>query len=271
MDKFKEKYFMDMKILLLVPTAIFCMQCNNKGAQNLNYNQDESKRRTIKRNNYLSKFNHTKPKGFESPSNTLKQNTQEPYVMLEGTKKISLIITTKYATWIKNKAISIKGLDGKIMSTLENKLKYSYSISPVKLNGYFNTKIMPIVLFETTKNGGEDLEVISFNLTDTPRLDFNTRRYPGIEGIYKPATTEPSGESGYFHANPFWIPYNNKEVIPALTQAQYIKAKIKVKYKASNTIKEYHILLDTSYLVKLIQDILNRHPDITKTAPNFKL
>lgn len=253
-----------MKILLLIPGAIFYTQCNNKGTGETGFEQD-----SMKFDNYIMPTNRTDD-SYEELASLFKPKLNEPYNVLEGSKKLSFPQST--VTWVKNAAISIKDLDNKPIEALKDKLRYSYSISPIKKDDKFNAYTMPIVLFETVKDLGSHLEVISFNLPRKPKLDFNTRAYYLFLGIkYTPDKTEKSGEDGYDTANPFWIPGQNKEVIPALTHFSHIEAQIQVKNHKNQTITTYNILLDSSYLIKLIKDTLLRYPEIKETATDFKL
>ncbi|AHF45633.1 hypothetical protein [Borrelia parkeri] len=264
------------KILLLMPTLILCLQCDNEKTISAKQNQEQVRQRIIKRNSYLSQLNNN---GDNKPGDLInlssRKEFKEPYAMLEGITPIT--VPTNYGLqnlrvlWTKNKAISIKGLDQKPIKSLENKLRYSYSISPIKSEGKFSGYIKPVILFETIQYNGEDIEVTNFYLDDDPQLDFNTRIQKHSSIIATPYKTELSKEAGYDKANPFWVAYKNREVITALTQSQYIKATITVNNKTKNTITDYKILLDSTYFVQLIQETLNKYPKIKTVAPAFRL
>ncbi|AHH08962.1 S2/P23 family protein (plasmid) [Borrelia anserina] len=264
---------MNIKILLLIPILILYIQCNDAASQKLIDNYKESNPNQVQKKNYLTPQNKNGTK-YNTYSDFLIQEKKEPYETIEGIKtiKISLFSTIPVysinAKWIKNKAITIMGLEGNPISEFKDKLRYSYSISPITENGNASNNIMPIVLFETTKNGGKDLEVTSFSLIDNPELDFNSRH---VSILYKPLQTEPSEEPGYLNANPFWIAGENAKTIPALTRDKYIKAKIEVKNKKNNTINQHTILLNTTYLTKLIKEVLSKYPEIRATSPDFRL
>ncbi|BDU63373.1 hypothetical protein BOFE_09130 (plasmid) [Candidatus Borrelia fainii] len=265
------------KILLLMPAMILCLQCNNEKTTSFKQNQEQVKQRTTKRKFYLSQLNKNGDNQSGSLINrSLRQKFKEPYEMLEGvtptTVPTNIGMRYPVISWTKNKAISIKGLDQKPISSLENKLMYSYSISPIKSDGEFSKYIRPVILFETIQYNGDDLEVTNFYLDDNPQLDFNTRtQIVKLIVTVKPYKSEPSKEAGYDKANPFWIAYKNREVIMALTQSQYIKATITVNNKTKNTITDYKILLDSTYFVKLIQETLNKYPQIKTVEPDFRL
>ncbi|UPA19000.1 p23 cell envelope protein (plasmid) [Borrelia puertoricensis] len=222
----------------------------------------------------MNKNGDTQPGSLINRSS--RQKFKEPYEMLEGITPTTIPTTMgmqhQTVLWTKNKAISIKGLDQKPISSLENKLRYSYSISPIKSDGEFSVYIRPIILFETIQYNGDDLEVTNFYLDDDPQLDFNTRtQRVKLVITVKPYKTELSKEAGYDKANPFWIANKNREVIMALTQSQYIKATITVNNKTKNTITDYKILLDSTYFVRLIQETLNKYPQIKTVEPDFRL
>ncbi|WP_024654564.1 S2/P23 family protein [Borrelia hispanica] len=270
---------MNTKTLLPIITTMFFIQCNNATDEQIQYKTKIPKKSNTIHDESLRKINNLTQNTINKQINSksiLTQLIKEPYETIEGNKliKISLFLittTTLTVTWIKNKAISIKGEDGKPLNELINKIRYSYSISPIKENGNFSNKIMPIVLFETTQNG-QDLEVTSFTLTDEPDLDFNKRQYSSVSSLfYTPPKTETSQENGYINAHPFWIANKNNEVIKALTKNQSIKAKIKVCNKNSKITTEYSIILETHYLSHLIKEILQKYPQINTVAPEFKL
>ncbi|ACH95131.1 S2/P23 family protein (plasmid) [Borrelia recurrentis] len=269
---------MHTKTLLPIITTMFFIQCNNATDEQIQYKIKIPKESNTIHDKFLSNINNltsnTSNKQINSKS-ILTQLIQKPYETLERNKLITiplLFLSTKLTvTWIKNKAISIKGEDGKPLNELINKIRYSYSISPIKENEKLSSNIMPIVLFETTQNG-QDLEVTSFTLTDEPNLDFNTRQYSSLTSLfYTPPKTETSQESGYVNAHPFWIANKNNEVIKALTKNQSIKAKIKVQNKNSKVTTKYNIMLESHYLSQLIKDTLQKYPEINTIAPKFKL
>ncbi|WP_330730270.1 p23 cell envelope protein [Borrelia turicatae] len=264
------------KILLLMPTLILCLQCDNEKIISAKQNQEQVRHRITKRNSYLSQLNNNENNQHGSLINlSSRQEFKEPYEMLEGITPTEIPTTLftyhSIVLWTKNKAISIKGLDQKPIIPLANKLRYSYSISPIKSNGNFSVYIKPVILFETIQYNGDDLEVTNFYLEDDPQLDFNTRTQKVSLTTAKPHKTELSKEAGYDKANPFWIAYKTRKVITTLTQSQYIKATITVNNKTKNTITDYKILLDSTYLVQLIQETLNKYPQIKTVAPDFRL
>ncbi|ETZ17997.1 Antigen S2 protein [Borrelia duttonii CR2A] len=270
---------MHTKTLLPIITTMFFIQCNNATDEQIQYKIKIPKESNTIHDKLLSNINNltsnTSNKQINSKS-ILTQLIKEPYETLEGNKLITIplffLSKTLTVTWIKNKAISIKGEDGKPLNELINKIRYSYSISPIKEDGKLSSNIMPIVLFETTQNDGQDLEVTSFTLTDEPDLDFNTRKYSSLTSFfYTPPKTEKSQESGYVNAHPFWIANKNNEVIKALTKNQSIKAKIKVYNKNSKVTTEYNIMLESHYLSQLIQDTLQKYPQLNTVAPKFKV
>ncbi|ASQ29673.1 p23 cell envelope protein (plasmid) [Borrelia miyamotoi] len=261
-----------MKNLLLILIVILYIQCNTSG--NMDSNNDEKKKRIdAKRNIYLNKIIKKPNEQVSSSIDPSIQNEKEKYETLTGIKSINTFFEIRKLKWIKNKSLNIKGLDNKPIKKLEGKLKYSYSISPIKENSQFTEKIMPVVIFQTTKNEGQDLEVTNFSLTNNPELDFNYRRYPVYKwwSAFAAPRTEASQEPGFVNTNTFWIAGQNAKTIPALTQDEYIQAKIQVKNNKDKTTNEYEILLDTTYLVRLIQDTINQYPEISKIAPDFKL
>ncbi|ACH95132.1 S2/P23 family protein (plasmid) [Borrelia recurrentis] len=265
---------MNTKILLSIPTVVICTQCNNTTNEKLQYEENLSREIISRRKEYIEKFEDLQSR-TTNPTEELNKTLKEPYETIEGNKSITIPILfmhkTINITWIKNKALTINGLDSKPISELQNKIRYSYSISPIKEDGALSNKIMPIVLFETTQNG-QDFEVTSFTLIDAPNLDFNTRKYSAVSSLfYTPPKTEKSQESGYVNAYPFWIANKNNEVIKALTQSRLIRAKIKVKNPKTRFAEEYNIELDTQYLILLITDVLQKNPGLSKVAPNFNL
>ncbi|AFI31823.1 S2/P23 family protein [Borrelia crocidurae] len=265
---------MNTKILLSIPTVVICTQCNNTTNEKLQYEENLAKEIISRRKEYIGKFEDLQSR-TTNPTEELNKSFKEPYETIEGSKTItvSLFITTKKTnvTWIKNKALTINGLDSKPISELQNKIRYSYSISPIKEDGALSNKIMPIVLFETTQNG-QDFEVTSFTLTDAPNLNFNKRQYSALTSLfYTPPKSEKSQENGYVNAYPFWIANQNDEVIKALTQNKLIRAKIKVKNPKTRFAEEYDIELDTQYLILLITDVLQKNPGLSTVAPNFNL
>ncbi|AFI31822.1 S2/P23 family protein [Borrelia crocidurae] len=270
---------MNTKTLLPIITTMFFIQCNNATDEQIQYKIKIPKESNTIHAESLSKINNLTLNTINKQINSksiLTQLIKEPYEIMEGNKLITislLFLSTKLTvTWIKNKAISIKGEDGQPLNELINKIRYSYSISPIKENEKLSNNIMPIVLFETTQNGGQDLEVTSFTLTDEPNLDFNTRQYSALTSLlYTPPKTETSQESGYANANPFWIANKNDKVIKALTKNQSIKAKIKVYNKNSKTTTEYNIILESHYLSQLIKETLQKYPQLNTVAPEFKL
>ncbi|UGQ16814.1 S2/P23 family protein [Borrelia sp. RT5S] len=202
-----------------------------------------------------------------------KQEEEEKYETLEGSKRVTaLAIFSSDVTWIKTKAISIRSGDGKLIPELEGKVRYSYSVSPVTLNGQFTKYTMPLVLFEST-SGNDNLEVESLTLEDDTSLDFNKRKYS--EGFFSIPLSIPkkevSSEEGYANSNPFGVLCSNSKTIPALTKSQNIKAKIKVKDGTTNITTEHSILLKSSYLIRLIKEVIQKNPDMQKTATDFKL
>ncbi|MBW6186533.1 hypothetical protein KZ870_35145 [Pseudomonas aeruginosa] len=230
------------------------------------------KRINAKRNLYLNKLIKKQDEQVSSSNDPSIQNKKEKYETLTGIKEVSSGFTTQKLEWMKNKGLNIKGLDNKPIKELEGKIKYSYSISPIKQNGSFTNRIMPVVIFQSTQNGGEDLTVANFYLKDNPELDFNYRKYELYNWLHIPLPKrEPSQEPGFAYTNTFWVGKHKKETIMALTQNEYIQAKIQVQNMHAQTTNEYEILLDTTYLVRLIQDTINQYPEISKIAPDFKL
>ncbi|WKC58675.1 p23 cell envelope protein [Borrelia sp. P9F1] len=209
-------------------------------------------------------------------ANSPKQEVEEKYETLEGSKKVTaLAFISSNVTWIKTKAVGIKAADGKPIPELESKIRYSYSISPVKLNGQFTKYTMPLVLFEVTDGNG-NLEVESFTLEDDPSLDFNKRKHSEQSSFFfsiplSIPTKEISSEEGYLNSNPFGVLCGNDKTIPALTKLQNVKAKIKVKDSTTGSITEYNISLNSSYLTRLIEEVMKKNPGIEKLAPDFKL
>ncbi|WP_024653694.1 BB0158 famile outer surface lipoprotein [Borrelia persica] len=264
---------MNTKTLLSVSGIILCIQCNNATAERLQYEERISKEISIRRQEYLRSLQTITDDKSKTPSKLIESlNLKEEYETMTGSKNISILFINKEITWIKNKALTINGLNGNPIDSLKDKIRYSYSISPITENQQLSSKIIPIVLFETTQSGGQNLEVISFQLIDAPNLDFDERiYYKGFVPIYTPPTTEPSQEVGYLNANPFWISGQNDKVIPALTQNKIIRATIKVKNLQTGSIDEYDIELDTSYLVLLISQVLQENPKLQTVAPTFKL
>ncbi|QFP42340.1 p23 cell envelope protein (plasmid) [Borrelia miyamotoi] len=266
-------------LLLIIPIVILCIQCNTNGKMN-SKSAEEMKRINAKRNLYLNQVMKKQDEQVSSSNDPSIQNKKDPsiqnkkekYETLTGIKEISSGLTTQKLEWIKNKGLNIKGLDNKPIKELEGKIKYSYSISPIKQNDSFTKRIMPIVVFQSTQNGGEDLTVANFYLKDNPELDFNYRKYPVLGWFSWPLPKrEPSKEPGFAYTNTFWVGDQTKETIMALTQDEYIQAKIQVQNMNDQTTNEYEILLDTTYLVRLIQDTINQYPEILKIAPDFKL
>ncbi|UGQ17965.1 p23 cell envelope protein [Borrelia sp. RT1S] len=205
-----------------------------------------------------------------------KQEEEEKYETLEGSKRVTaLLFISSNVTWIKTKAISIRSSDGKLIPELEGKIRYSYSVSPVKLDGQFTKYTMPLVLFESTK-GNDNLEVESFTLEDAPSLDFNKRQHLERRSFLfsiplSIPTKESSLEAGYTNSNPFGVLCDNSKTIPALTKPQSVKAKIKVKDGTTNITTEHSILLKSSYLIRLIKEVIEKNPGIERVATDFKL
>lgn len=270
-----------MKHLLLFTSLAFLLQCSlSKDTKDTSKHNEEIEKKNMQRNLYLKEVLTNKKNENLISSNMQSSTTptqiqqanqeEEPYETLEGRKEISLLSgwTKIYIDWIKNKAISIKGRDGKPIKELEGKIRYSYSITPIKKNGKFTSETMPVILFQTTNNAGKIFTVNQLFLEDHPTINLNKRKYAVY---YKPPHTEYSTEPEYFKINSFWIMNQNEKLIPALTQSRYIKASIEVLNRLNNHKQNYEILLESSYLIKLINDSLNKYPELKNKAPTFKL
>ncbi|AYE36803.1 p23 cell envelope protein (plasmid) [Borrelia turcica IST7] len=280
------------KNLSLIFISVFFITCNLGKSTEFSQDTSQAQAKLLELNRSVGKAKNTGQSKLTQ--NSPSKEEEEKYETIEGTKNVkAFLVFSSDVTWIKTKAIAIRDHKGNVIPELEGKVRYSYSISPVKLDNEFTKYTMPLVLFETTK-GNENLEVESFTLENDSGLDFNIREYPvglwswSFTTISIPKT-EASSEKGYANTNPFGIIKGNGKAIPALTKSKTVKAKIRVRDKKDNitnagntgnksktdnidsSVKEYSILLDSSYLVRLIKETLEKNQGIENTANDFKL
>nr|WKT13970.1 p23 cell envelope protein [Borrelia sp. BU AG58] len=269
----------NMKNLLTILAAVLFITCDLRKIQDC-YLSIKEESRSSATNDYANESLEKKKQIVQAVSLSRQEGDEEKeeeekYETMEGSKRVTaLALFSSNVTWIKTRAIGIRAYDGKFILDLKGKIRYSYSVSPVKLNGQLSKYTMPLVLFETT-NGNGNLEVESFTLEDAPDLDFNKRQHSEtvlfIRTTLSIPTKEESSEEGYLNSNPFGIIGGNNKTIPALTKTQNVRAKIKVKDNTNNRVNEYGILIDSSYLVRLIKEITEKNPGIEKVATDFKL
>ncbi|WP_024653724.1 S2/P23 family protein [Borrelia persica] len=221
--------------------------------------------------------------------NELFAKKHDTFELLEGQKEQCMCISCWwcscarkpkkcYITWMKIKAKDIIGTDKKTIETLKDKLKYSYSVSPIKYNQDYSKYVMPLILFETLD---ENIEVTSFKLTNHPNLDFNNKNVLGglMQGIPK---VEKSSEDGYKNVYPYGIlnalsPTGGAELISAFKALyqdgkwNFMDAEIKVKDKTSNQETTHNILLNGKLFNEFIKEVIKKHQGTTTANTKFQV
>lgn len=181
-------------------------------------------------------------------------------------------------TWTKIKAKDIIGQDEKPLDALKNKLRYSYSVSPIKYNNAYSKYVMPLILFESMD---ENIEVTSFKLTNHTSLDFNNKNVLGgfIQGIPK---VEKSSEAGYKNVYPYGIlnalnPTGGDELISAFAALyangkwNFMQAEIKVKDTKTNTETTHNILLSGKLFNEFMKTVISAHQGATTANTKFRV
>ncbi|ACH93874.1 S2/P23 family protein [Borrelia duttonii] len=237
--------------------------------------------------NIISKYNHNKLKDLQK-ENVEEEEEQTTFEVIEGQKEQCMCISCWlwcscpkpkcYITWMKIKAKEIVDQDKKVIAALKDKLRYSYSVSPIKYNNNYSNYVMPLILFESMD---ENIEVTSFNLTDHKNLDFNNKGVLGgwIQGIPK---VEKSSEEGYKNVYPYGIlnaisPNGGEELISAFKSLykngkwDFMKAEIKVKDKTNNQESTHNILLDGKLFNEFIKTVINKHKGTTTANTKFQV
>ncbi|WP_025401327.1 S2/P23 family protein [Borrelia crocidurae] len=239
--------------------------------------------------NIINKYNHNKLKDLqkEKVEEEEEEEEQTTFEVIEGKKEQCMCISCWfcscpqpkcYITWMKIKAKEIFDQDKKVLAALKDKLRYSYSVSPIKYNNNYSKYVMPLILFESMD---ENIEVISFNLTDHKNLDFNNKGFLGglIQGIPK---VEKSSEEGYQNVYPYGIlkaisPTGGEELISAFKSLykngkwDFMKAEIKVKDKTNNQESTHNILLDGKLFNEFIKTVINKHQGTTTANTKFQV
>ncbi|ETZ17962.1 P23-like cell envelope protein [Borrelia duttonii CR2A] len=239
--------------------------------------------------NIINKYNHNKLKDLqkEKVEKEEEEEEQTTFEVIEGKKEQCMCIswflcscskTKSYITWMKIKAKEIVDQDKKVIAALKDKLRYSYSVSPIKYNNDYSKYVMPLILFESMD---KNIEVTSFNLTDHKKLDFNNKGVLGgwIQGIPK---VEKSSEEGYQNVYPYGIlnaisPTGGEELISAFKSLykngkwDFMKAEIKVKDKTKNQESTYNILLDGKLFNEFIKTVINNHQGTTTANTKFQV
>ncbi|UPA09926.1 S2/P23 family protein (plasmid) [Borrelia nietonii YOR] len=208
------------------------------------------------------------------------------FEILEGTtKKCMCLFCTWFCgcsqkchiTWTKIKAKDIIGQDEKPLDALKNKLRYSYSVSPIKYNDKYSNYVMPLILFESMD---ENIEVTSFKLTNHTSLDFNNKNVLGgiTQGIPK---VEKSSEAGYKNVYPYGIlnalsPTGGDELISAFSALyangkwHFMQAEIKVKDQ-TNTETTHNILLSGKLFNEFMKTVISKHQGATTANTKFRV
>ncbi|ANF34395.1 p23 cell envelope protein (plasmid) [Borrelia turicatae] len=181
-------------------------------------------------------------------------------------------------TWMKIKAKEIIGDNQKPLEALKGKLRYSYSVSPIKYNDKYSKYVMPLILFESMD---ENIEVTSFKLINHTNLDFNNKNVLGgiIQGIPK---VEKSSEEGYKNVYPYGIlnalnPTGGDELISAFAALyqngkwNLMEGEIKVKDTKTNTETTHKILLSGKLFNEFIKTVVSKHQGTTTANTKFRV
>lgn len=181
-------------------------------------------------------------------------------------------------TWMKIKAKEIIGNNQKALEALKGRLKYSYSVSPIKYNDQYSTYVMPLILFESMD---ENIEVTSFKLINHTNLDFNNKNVLGgiIQGIPK---VEKSSEEGYKNVYPYGIlnatnPTGGDELISAFAALyqngkwNLMEGEIKVKDTKTNNETTYKILLSGKLFNEFLKSVVSKHQGTTTANTKFRV
>ncbi|WP_025408473.1 S2/P23 family protein [Borrelia coriaceae] len=206
------------------------------------------------------------------------------FEILEGTKEKCLCLFCTWwcgcqkkchITWMKIKAKNIIGENHKPLEDLKGKLRYSYSVSPIKYNDKYSKYVMPLILFESLD---ENLEVTSFKLTNHINLDFNNKKILGIQGIPQ---EEKSSEDGYKNVYPYGIvninPNGGDEILSAFAALYQngkwnsMEAEIKVKNKNTNNEETHKILLNGKLFNEFIKSVVSKYQGTTTANTKFRV
>ncbi|WP_445436427.1 S2/P23 family protein [Candidatus Borreliella tachyglossi] len=222
--------------------------------------------------------------GLRNQKTTSKNHKQEEvrFDLLEGSTSKCLDLVCLYfwkkceITWMKIKAKDIMNEDRKILLELKDKLRYSYSVSPIKYNDSYNSYVMPLILFESLD---EKFEVKSFKLTEHANLDFNNKRVLGgfMQGIPE---VEKSTEEGYKNIYPYGIlnsisPTGGDELISAFAalynDGSWTPMKAEITIKHDNKETTYNILLSSKLFNEFMKAVIAKHPGLTTANTKFRI
>ncbi|WP_233275082.1 S2/P23 family protein [Borrelia anserina] len=267
------------KIIILIPFFITCCSFSDDNTNIQSQNQQSL--------TYSDNFNTSNEMLYDNNSKyaTLIEDHSN-FELLEGTQErcMCLLCTCCYGythkkcqiTWIKIKAKEILGKNVKPIDSLKNKLRYSYSVSPIKYNGNYSKYVMPLILFESLV---DHIEVTSFKLTHHKDLDFNNKNVLGgiMQGIPK---VEKSSENGYKNVYPYGIlntvnPTGGEELTSAFATLyrngkwNFMEAEIKVKDTNTNQETTHKILLNSKLFYKFLKTVITKYPETTNANNKF--
>ncbi|BDU63349.1 hypothetical protein BOFE_08890 (plasmid) [Candidatus Borrelia fainii] len=181
-------------------------------------------------------------------------------------------------TWMKIKAKEIIADNQKPLEALKGRLKYSYSVSPIKYNDQYSQYVMPLILFESMD---ENTEVTSFKLINHTNLDFNNKKILGgiIQGI---PNVEKSYEEGYKNVYPYGIlnalnPTGGNELISAFAALyqngkwNLMEGEIKVKDTQTNKETTHKILLSGKLFNEFLKSVISKHQGTTTANNKFRV
>ncbi|AYE36936.1 p23 cell envelope protein (plasmid) [Borrelia turcica IST7] len=181
---------------------------------------------------------------------------------------------TCYINWIKTKPVEIRSWKGKVIKTLKGRLGYSISVTPVKYNNESSKYVMPLIMFESI-DSGNSVEVISFVLTDYPKLNFNKRG-----GTFEIPRVEKSAEREGNNVYPFGIlnalsPNGGEEIIGVIAGqhkgGSWESLKAKITVKIGGIVKAYRIGLDARVFNEFMKEVFTRYPEASSENRKFRI
>ncbi|QFP42363.1 S2/P23 family protein (plasmid) [Borrelia miyamotoi] len=262
------------KIIIILPLFITCC-CLSNDFSNI---QNKTKK----------PYTHNKHKLKEEQKIVINEqaimNEQVTFEILEGTKEKCMCLVCFWCgcppkctiTWMKIKAKEIIGKDKQPIESLKNKLRFSYSVSPIKYNDQYSKYVMPLILFESLE---DNIQVTSFRLKDHPTLNFNNKKILGIQGIPE---MEKSSEAEYKNVYPYGIlnaisPTGGQELISAFTALynngkwNLLEAEITVKDETTQQQNTYTILLNGKLFNEFMKKIIEKYPGTTTANNQFRV
>ncbi len=199
-----------------------------------------------------------KPQSVHQDSNTGKPISDEKLHLISGkisNKKLPIINSNHDVTWIKTKAMTILGEDGKEIPEFKNKFGYSYIISPVKMDGKYSYYASLLILFETTKNGDDEYEIEDVKFVTAGST---------LELKNSLLAVENSQEEGYVTAYPFGILMSD-EIKNAFKLTyknghwNYMLADLTVKNKLTQETKIYKITHNSKLINEFLKEVLKEN------------